>query len=435
MTNIPLDDSEVASQQNSGLQGSNRPIGSISESPSAVTIQSKSSTDNDTMNCTTLTKEDSFRPGIRGTDPPKVAESSSDSFPENIPSTQISTDSFPTDSIPSDTSENQDTILDSAFTADADDASSTHIESQASSSSRSNFAFDTRNLRQRISSATSDAASELRQRVSNVAKDTMDLKQKVSNAAMDTINPAATVLRTKVISSSVASSPSTGRSIETGRTKERSSSMNSYNSKKFEDEANQSKQEPSEEKEKQKEKSTKEEGGIFECNICFDTASSPVVTLCGHLFCWPCLHSWFNVIPPHQPLLCPVCKAGSGRDKVIPVYARGKEPSDPRTTSSASASPANGVPPRPQPQRPEPDRAAGGFNFFDPFGANQAGGGGGFQFHAGVFPGVGFSWTFPNAGDSGGNQEMTEAQAQMHQLMTTLFFLFGFFIMFGIIFP
>ena len=28
----------------------------------------------------------------------------------------------------------------------------------------------------------------------------------------------------------------------------------------------------------------------FECNICLDAARDPVVTQCGHLYCWPCLH-------------------------------------------------------------------------------------------------------------------------------------------------
>jgi hypothetical protein len=32
------------------------------------------------------------------------------------------------------------------------------------------------------------------------------------------------------------------------------------------------------------------EGGSFECNICLELAQDPVVTLCGHLFCWPCLY-------------------------------------------------------------------------------------------------------------------------------------------------
>src|SRR5271163_2259848 len=28
----------------------------------------------------------------------------------------------------------------------------------------------------------------------------------------------------------------------------------------------------------------------YDCNICFDNARDPVVTQCGHLYCWPCLH-------------------------------------------------------------------------------------------------------------------------------------------------
>jgi E3 ubiquitin-protein ligase RNF5 len=31
---------------------------------------------------------------------------------------------------------------------------------------------------------------------------------------------------------------------------------------------------------------------VFECNICLELASEPVVTLCGHLYCWPCLYRW-----------------------------------------------------------------------------------------------------------------------------------------------
>lgn len=28
----------------------------------------------------------------------------------------------------------------------------------------------------------------------------------------------------------------------------------------------------------------------FECNICLELSKDPVVTLCGHLYCWPCLY-------------------------------------------------------------------------------------------------------------------------------------------------
>lgn len=30
----------------------------------------------------------------------------------------------------------------------------------------------------------------------------------------------------------------------------------------------------------------------FECNICLELAKDPIVTLCGHLYCWPCLYRW-----------------------------------------------------------------------------------------------------------------------------------------------
>ncbi|CAN0221132.1 unnamed protein product, partial [Ectocarpus fasciculatus] len=33
-----------------------------------------------------------------------------------------------------------------------------------------------------------------------------------------------------------------------------------------------------------------EEDSYFECNICLDGVREPVVTRCGHLFCWPCLY-------------------------------------------------------------------------------------------------------------------------------------------------
>uniref|UniRef100_A0A2K6TMV1 E3 ubiquitin-protein ligase RNF n=1 Tax=Saimiri boliviensis boliviensis TaxID=39432 RepID=A0A2K6TMV1_SAIBB len=42
---------------------------------------------------------------------------------------------------------------------------------------------------------------------------------------------------------------------------------------------------------------TGEGGGqdsTFECNICLDTAKDAVISLCGHLFCWPCLHQGFQ---------------------------------------------------------------------------------------------------------------------------------------------
>jgi len=69
--------------------------------------------------------------------------------------------------------------------------------------------------------------------------------------------------------------------------------------------------------------------GAFECNICLDTARDAVISMCGHLFCWPCLHQWLETRPNRQ--ICPVCKAGISKDKVIPLYGRGNtDGKDPR---------------------------------------------------------------------------------------------------------
>ncbi|GAX75843.1 hypothetical protein CEUSTIGMA_g3286.t1 [Chlamydomonas eustigma] len=81
----------------------------------------------------------------------------------------------------------------------------------------------------------------------------------------------------------------------------------------------------------------------FECNICLDLAKEPVVTLCGHLYCWPCLYRWTQV-PQGAARACPVCKAGVEINKVIPIYGRGSD-LDPRLKPQP-------VPPRPAGQRP-----------------------------------------------------------------------------------
>lgn len=80
---------------------------------------------------------------------------------------------------------------------------------------------------------------------------------------------------------------------------------------------------------KSKESGEKKDESVFECNICLDTAKDAVVSLCGHLFCWPCLHQWLETRPSRQ--LCPVCKAAISKEKVIPLYGRGStKQEDPR---------------------------------------------------------------------------------------------------------
>jgi E3 ubiquitin-protein ligase RNF5 len=42
----------------------------------------------------------------------------------------------------------------------------------------------------------------------------------------------------------------------------------------------------------------------YECNICLDAAVDPVISLCGHLFCWSCIYQVFilaqSVSQDHQ---------------------------------------------------------------------------------------------------------------------------------------
>lgn len=82
----------------------------------------------------------------------------------------------------------------------------------------------------------------------------------------------------------------------------------------------------------------------FDCSICLDFARDPVVTLCGHLYCWPCIYKWFdsqNVsLPPNELPKCPVCKAEISEKTMIPLYGRGLSFSKPEQE-------ADTIPPRP----------------------------------------------------------------------------------------
>ncbi|KAJ8511140.1 hypothetical protein OPV22_001574 [Ensete ventricosum] len=65
------------------------------------------------------------------------------------------------------------------------------------------------------------------------------------------------------------------------------------------------------------------DNGCFECNICLDVAAEPVVTLCGHLYCWPCIYRWLQQAESAALQLCPVCKAALSLDALVPLYGRG----------------------------------------------------------------------------------------------------------------
>ncbi|KAH9624512.1 hypothetical protein KSS87_019828 [Heliosperma pusillum] len=71
-----------------------------------------------------------------------------------------------------------------------------------------------------------------------------------------------------------------------------------------------------------------DKSGGFDCNICLDSVQDPVVTLCGHLYCWPCIYKWLQVDKPTEDPdrlpECPVCKTEISHNTLIPLYGRGK---------------------------------------------------------------------------------------------------------------
>ncbi|KAJ3427954.1 hypothetical protein M0812_25585 [Anaeramoeba flamelloides] len=56
---------------------------------------------------------------------------------------------------------------------------------------------------------------------------------------------------------------------------------------------------------------------LSKCGICFDTSIDPVLTNCGHLFCWPCLSRWLEI----GKRTCPICKNPLRKKKhIVPIY-------------------------------------------------------------------------------------------------------------------
>ncbi|CAJ1978937.1 unnamed protein product [Sphenostylis stenocarpa] len=68
----------------------------------------------------------------------------------------------------------------------------------------------------------------------------------------------------------------------------------------------------------------------FDCNICLECVQDPVVTLCGHLYCWPCIYIWLHFQSTtldneeQQKPQCPVCKSEVSQSSLVPLYGRGQ---------------------------------------------------------------------------------------------------------------
>ena len=111
----------------------------------------------------------------------------------------------------------------------------------------------------------------------------------------------------------------------------------------------------------------------FLCAMCLETVSDePVVTRCGHLYCWSCLYRWLEpgmllseyraafgdpgdfhaanrpynprgVIYDERRRCCPVCKAFCTVDSVVPIYVHVPSDEDSRV---AAVDPWNARPTR-----------------------------------------------------------------------------------------
>ncbi|XP_059649050.1 uncharacterized protein LOC132295002 [Cornus florida] len=86
-------------------------------------------------------------------------------------------------------------------------------------------------------------------------------------------------------------------------------------------------------------------GNFFDCNICFGMAREPILTCCGHLFCWACFHQLPYAYSSSKE--CPECKGEVTDTNITPIYGTG---------NSAHVSESKSLvktPPRPQAHRKE----------------------------------------------------------------------------------
>nr|TKR66039.1 hypothetical protein D5086_0000314880 [Populus alba] len=87
---------------------------------------------------------------------------------------------------------------------------------------------------------------------------------------------------------------------------------------------------------------------VFDCNICLDMAQDPILTCCGHLFCWPCFYRLSYVYSNVKE--CPVCVEEVTDTSIIPIYGNGNSDDNKKLKLKESGLK---VPPRPSAQRVE----------------------------------------------------------------------------------
>lgn len=117
----------------------------------------------------------------------------------------------------------------------------------------------------------------------------------------------------------------------------------------------------------------------WHCPICKEELKSPVVTPCGHIFCWPCFRKYLQN-EEEVVKVCPICSKPVDVDKVVPIYGQTNQSKDKE------------VPPPPKPERVETEEEIRGRNQNNFFNQNNN-----FNFEFGLFPfGAGFGFTYRN---------------------------------------
>ncbi|KAE8671664.1 hypothetical protein F3Y22_tig00111941pilonHSYRG00071 [Hibiscus syriacus] len=81
------------------------------------------------------------------------------------------------------------------------------------------------------------------------------------------------------------------------------------------------------------EKGVSNDGSFFDCNICLDLARDPVVTCCGHLFCWSCLYRWLHMHSDANE--CPVCKGEEMIRQIGSRFDLVRDPTPPREANGS----------------------------------------------------------------------------------------------------
>ncbi|XP_076911193.1 uncharacterized protein LOC143569090 [Bidens hawaiensis] len=92
-------------------------------------------------------------------------------------------------------------------------------------------------------------------------------------------------------------------------------------------------------------------GGFFDCNICLGMAKDPILTCCGHLFCWGCFYNVPYVDSVSKE--CPVCNGEVTDSNVIPVYGNGNVNGNGKSFEGLESDFGVRIPPRPKARRVE----------------------------------------------------------------------------------